>query len=225
MRALVPTLAFACILASWLVLCLTPRASASSGILSAYFDGLCIAPSAEAGGWLLNVTGISGTAEGRVEEVAALFPKEVDGRPRIGVALGVREPGLIIAFEERVNGIMSIINTPPPGLTVSPPEILHALTEVDTVVVGWAPVMGGTSSLNTTSFGPSCFFFLGAGTNAARGFAAVNLVALYGTEDDRQHVWGTEIGIQDVQLDEMIKVYSPVDPATWGRLKSMFSSR
>jgi hypothetical protein len=208
------------------LLCLagsTPPAHAQPP-LTAYLDSLCRLPRRANEDRVLDLTGVDGYSTSSMDELAALFPAEHDGRPQTAVALGVREPGLVITFPAPMQAWMFLIAAPP-GLTVTPPELAIGGAEITSAVIAWDPWPGRPWWWGErTAFGPGCFFeIIVPAQTTALGRATVNLVALYGGPGDTVELWGTEVGLADVLLEETREAYYvPVSPTTWGRVKALF---
>lgn len=201
----------------------TPPARAQPPV-TAYLDGLCRLPGLAIQDRVLDLTGIDGYSTSSMEELAALFPAEYEARPLTAVALGLREPGLVVTFPSRLQASMFLIAAPP-GLTVTPPELPLGGAEITSAVIAWDPWPGRPWWFGErTAFGPGCCFEISVPEETtAVGRATVNLVALYGDPGDTVELWGTEVGLADVPLEETREAYYvPVGPATWGQIKALF---
>lgn len=168
-------------------------------------------------------TGVIVTTDASLEEVKAAFPGEWMGKPRLRVGLGLRPPGLQLSFEyASVAGLFAIYGQPPQRLVFDPD--LSSPVLVDQVRVNWYPAEGQPYLNNRSWFGPSSFFEIVVQDELmVTGEAIVNVMAIYAAPGDTVEVWGTEVGIPDLELrDTRRSGPVPVEPSTWGSIKASF---
>ena len=145
----------------------------------------------------------------------AAFPGAWGGRPLVGIGLGVRPPGLAFRFSHPVRGYLQwnfdeLYSFEPP---------FNGLTTLDSVLVTWKPLVPYEST-GATYFGVDGFHFELVDSALVLITATVNLAATYATPGDTLLVWGTEIGMPDIELrDEGLATPTSVSPTTWGQVK------
>jgi hypothetical protein len=156
--------------------------------------------------------------------ILAEFPAQWDGKPRIGVALGVRPPGLSLSFPHAIDVLWGFASTNN-RLTFNPPEVIspNPPTGIDTIRVMWEPLEPFDSGW--TSFDAHCDFAIAVSSYVpVTADIAVNLLGIYAAPGDTIQVWGTDVGLPDLTLTgtrESIP-WNVVEPATWGFLKSYY---
>jgi hypothetical protein len=170
-------------------------------------------------------SGIGALVDASPGQILATFPEEWHEKPRIRVGMGLRPPGLRFSFAAPtdVSGLSLVY--PPPGLVFSPPEVASPdpPIQVTSILVDWDPLEGLTS-FGGTLYDASCSFFIHVQQEVmVTAEATINLVGIYAAPGDTVRVWGTEVGILDVHLEDA-RLTGPiaVEPTSWGEVKSSF---
>ena len=193
-------------------------------------DAPCHVPAMADWAPIVPFTGVPGSVYAPLDAVVALFPCEFQGLPRIAGGLGLRPPVLQLVFADPVEAVILIfIGATPERFAIDPPDIpVPAIPPgpsvvVDTVRCNWAPY-DAYDAHDRTDLGPSCFFEIWVTDEVlVTGSATANLVATYADQQDPVFVWGTDVGIDDVSMqDQRLAVPIPVEPTSWGEIKSTF---
>ena len=159
--------------------------------------------------------GVWGYSRTSIAELMDAFPNTSGGRPLIGIGLGVRSPGLAFRYGHTVQGYLQWNSGD--WYFFDPP--FNGLTSLDSLLVTWKPLVPH-ESLGTTYFGQDGFQFELTDFAPVVITATVNLVATYATPGDTLLIWGTEIGMPDIELRrEGIAGPTAVSSATWGQVK------
>jgi hypothetical protein len=112
-----------------------------------------------------------------------------------------------------------IFQSPEGVFSFDPPELAEHVVTVDSVLVSWRPLQPWESS-GGTYFGNEMFYLEPIDTALVTITATVNLVATYANPGDTVLVWGTEIGMPDIDLRrDGLATPTSVSPTTWGRIK------
>jgi len=167
--------------------------------------------------------GVYGSSSMTPSELMDAFPNSSGGRPIIGVGLGVRPPGLAFRFSDAMR-LHLIWNEE--GVSFEPSEIAsYQLVTADSVFVSWPPLLP-RKLLGSSFFGGGNFMLEMMDSSWVVITATVNLVATYASPGDTAYVWGTEIGMPDIQLrSEGLASPTAVAPATWGQVKATWGIR
>lgn len=168
-----------------------------------------------------NCCGVFASSSLSTSELLAAFPATWEERPLSGVGLAVRPPGLAFRFERPMR-LHLVLAQPEGAFSFNPPDLAgHAPVTADSVFVSWPPFPPRESAAGATYFGDWQIFWLEPLDTALVVITAtVNLAATYAGPDDTLLVWGTEIGMPDIELRRSgLATPTSVSPTTWGRIK------
>ena len=146
-----------------IVLCLVIFLSADGATAqpyssTAWFDGACLLPK-QLSSWVLPFTGITLEIDASPAEVLATFPSQWQDRTLLSTAMDVRDPGVILRFE---NPLLPSTGWPPPPVEFDPP--LPWLVPLDSLIVNWSPVPPLGPPSPTAAYTTACAFHLFIGT-------------------------------------------------------------
>jgi hypothetical protein len=166
-----------------------------------------------------NCCGVFATSSFSMAELRDAFPSTWEGKPLSSIGLSARPPGLAFRYDRTMR--LYLVFADPDGFFFFEPPIMagHGVA-VDSVFVTWPP-LPPSEYQGTTSFGTWEMFFLEhADTSFVRITATVNLTATYALPGDTVLVWGTAIGMPDIELTLTgLATPTSVTPTTWGRIK------